>query len=79
MDGDLPERPRLRAELLRTAVAADEVWGEWRWLGTRVNGALLDVRGVTILGVRGDRIIWGRFYLEEAGAGGGGMQAESPG
>ena len=68
-----------RAELLRTAVGRHEVWGEWRWLGTRADRTPIDVRGVTILGVRGDRIAWGRFYLEEAGAGGGGLHVESPG
>lgn len=68
-----------RAEFLRTAAAGDEVWGEWRWLGTRADGTPIDVRGVTILGIRDDRIAWGRFYLEQVGAGTGGMHIHSPG
>jgi ketosteroid isomerase-like protein len=73
------EVPDFRAELLRSAVDTDEEWGEWRWRGTRVDGSAIDVRGVTIVGVRGGRIAWGRFYLEEAGAGGGGMRVEVAG
>ncbi len=70
--------PDFRAELLRMAVSGDEVWGEWRWLGTSADGSAIDVRGVTIVGLRGDRIAWGRFYLEDAAAGGGGMHVASP-
>jgi ketosteroid isomerase-like protein len=69
--------PDFTAELMRAAAADDEVWGEWRWRGTRVDGTVIDVRGVTILSVRDDRFAWGRFYLEEAGAGAGGMHVES--
>jgi ketosteroid isomerase-like protein len=64
-----------RAELLRSAVDGDEEWGEWRWRGTRADGSPIDVRGVTI--VRDGRTAWGRFYLEEAGSGGGGMRIEA--
>jgi hypothetical protein len=32
-----------------------------------------------IVGVRDGRIAWGRLYLEEAGAGGGGMRIEPVG
>jgi hypothetical protein len=55
------------AELLRSAAAGDEEWGEWRWQGTRADGSTLDVRGVTIVGVCESRIVWGRFYLDDAG------------
>ncbi len=72
----LSEVADFRVELLRSAVAGDEEWGEWRWQGTRTDGSALDVRGVTIVGVRDGRIAWGRFYLEETGAGGGGMRIE---
>ena len=51
-------------------------WGEWRWRGTRAEGSAIDVRGVTIVGVRAGRIAWGRFYLEETGGRGGGMHTE---
>lgn len=68
--------PDFRAELLRTATGDDAVWSEWRWTGTGVGGIALDVRGVTITGIRDDRIAWGRFYVEQVGAGGGGVHAE---
>jgi ketosteroid isomerase-like protein len=68
--------PDFRAELMRTAAGEDAVWSEWRWTGTRLDGSRLDVRGVTITGIRGDRIAWGRFYLEQVGAGGGGLLAK---
>jgi ketosteroid isomerase-like protein len=73
------EVPDFRAELLRSAVDGEEAWGEWRWRGTRADGSAIDVRGVTIVGAPDERIVWGRFYLEEAGAGGGGMRIETAG
>ena len=58
------------AELLRSAQQGDTWWAEWRWRGTRADGSRLDMRGVTIFGVSGDRIAWGRLYMEEVeGAG----------
>jgi ketosteroid isomerase-like protein len=72
----LRDVPDFGAELLRSAVDGDEEWGEWRWRGTRADGSAIDVRGVTIVGVRAGRIAWGRFYLEEAGGRGGGMHTE---
>jgi ketosteroid isomerase-like protein len=71
------EVPDFRTELLRSAVDGNEEWGEWRWRGTRSDGSSIDVRGVMIVGVRDGRIAWGRFYLEEAGSGGGGMRIEA--
>ena len=62
--------PDLRAEVLRTAVQGDTVWTEWHWWGTRRDGGPLDVRGVTVIGVRDDRIVWGRLYMEETEAAG---------
>jgi ketosteroid isomerase-like protein len=70
------EVPDFRAEILRTAVAGDEVWNEWRWRGTRADESEIDVRGVTIVGVRDDRILGGRFFLEQVGHSGGGLHIE---
>jgi hypothetical protein len=64
--------PDFRAELLRSACVGAVCWAEWHWEGTRADGTRLDQRGVTIFGVRDDRIAWGRLYLEDvetAGAG----------
>ena len=49
--------PDFQAELLRSAEQNDTGWAEWHWHGTRTDGTPLDMRGVTIFGVRGDRII----------------------
>ena len=56
--------PDFRSELLRAASMVDTVWAEWRWYGTRDDGTRLDMRGVTIFGVRDDRVTWGRLYME---------------
>jgi hypothetical protein len=56
--------PDFQADLLRSALTAGTGWAEWHWHGTREDGTLLDIRGVTIFGIRDDRIVWGRLYLE---------------
>jgi hypothetical protein len=53
--------------------------GRVLWRGTRADGSAIDVRSVTVVGVRAGRIARGRFYLEEAGGGGGGMHFEGAG
>jgi ketosteroid isomerase-like protein len=57
--------PDFRAESLSTAVEGETVWTEWHWTGTRADGGLLDIRGVTLFGIRGGRIASGRLYMEE--------------
>lgn len=64
--------PDFRSELLRTANEGDTGWAEWHWFGTRTDGTRFEMRGVTILGFKNDRITWQRLYMEEveeAGAG----------
>lgn len=51
--------PDFEAELLGHAAVDGTVWSEWRWTATGLNMA-----GVTLFGVRGDRIVWGRLYME---------------
>lgn len=57
--------PDFRADLLRHAVSDDTVWAEWRWTGRHNDGGRLDVRGVTILGVKEGRFAWARLYVED--------------
>lgn len=64
-----------RAELLRRAVQGDTHWSEWRWYGTQPDGSAAEMRGVTLFGVEGDRIVWGRLYMEPLETGGGGIDA----
>src|SRR4051812_38816644 len=37
--------PDFRAETVRSAVAGDTLWVEWRWTGSRSDGTRLDARG----------------------------------
>ena len=63
--------PEFRAEVARSAVAADTVWVEWRWTGSRGDGTRLDARGACIFGVRAGRLRWGRLYMEDVESGAG--------
>ena len=67
--------PDFQAELLRWADRGDTGWAEWHWHGNRTDGTSLDMRGVTIFGIREDRIVWGRLYLEDVEGGQGIDQA----
>ncbi len=57
--------PDFNAELLSSATTGDgsEI-GEWRWRGTHTDGSPFAMRGVTVMGIEGDRIAWGRLYME---------------
>ncbi len=57
--------PDFHAEILRSAVDDDTVFVEIHWTGTKADGTPLDERGVIIMGIRGDRIAWGRLYADE--------------
>jgi ketosteroid isomerase-like protein len=57
--------PDFHAETLRSAVEGDTVFVEIHWTGTKADGTPLDERGVVIMGIRDDRIAWGRLYADE--------------
>ena len=57
--------PDFRAELSRSVQDGDTTWSEWQWTGTRRDGQLLDVRGVTLFQIRDGHIVAGRLYLED--------------
>ena len=57
--------PDFRADLLGHAFSEGTVWSEWRWSATGLN-----MTGVTLLGVRKGRIVWGRLYMEPVEEGG---------
>jgi hypothetical protein len=57
--------PDFRAELLASAITGDGVEiGEWRWHGTYTDGSPFAMVGVTVMGVDGDQVAWGRLYME---------------
>ena len=51
--------PDFKAELLRYTSEGETVWSEWHWNATGLN-----IAGVTLFGVRAERIVWGRLYME---------------
>ena len=57
--------PDFQATLVHSAVADESVWVEWRWSGTRADRTRLEMCGVCIFAVRGDRITSGRLYMED--------------
>ena len=58
--------PDFEARLIRHATEGDTSWSEWRW-----NGTGLDMAGVILMGVRSERIVWARLYMEPVEEGGG--------
>jgi ketosteroid isomerase-like protein len=67
--------PDFRAEVSRSAVEGDTVFIEIHWTGTKADGTPLDERGVIIMGIRADRIAWGRLYADEVEREGAGIDA----
>jgi hypothetical protein len=63
--------PDLTAELMTSATTGDGMeLGEWYWHGTHLDGSPFAMRGVIVLGLRGEEIIWGRLYMEPVEQGG---------
>ena len=67
--------PDFQAQMLRSAVEGDTVFVEVHWTGTKADGTPLEERGVLIMGVRDDRIAWGRLYSDEVEREGAGIDA----
>src|SRR5215211_435305 len=53
------------AEIVRSAVDGDTVFIEIHWTGTKPDRTPFEERGVIVMGVRDERIAWGRLYAEE--------------
>lgn len=56
--------PDITAQIKKSPVDGDTVWSEWHMSGTRLDGALHEMRGVIILDVAGGLVTSARFYLE---------------
>ena len=67
--------PDFRAELIEAGTTGDTEWSEWRWRGTQSDGTPLDMAGVIVAGVSGDRLRWARLYVEPVEQGGAGIEA----
>ena len=56
--------PDLRATLVASTVHDDFAWAEWHWQGTRTSGSALNLRGVTVSGLRDGIMAWAKIYME---------------
>ena len=56
--------PDIRLDMLRHAVAGDEVWTEWRWWGTYQDETPFDMRGVTIFRIRDGQVRSASLFME---------------
>jgi ketosteroid isomerase-like protein len=61
--------PDFHAEVLRSSGDDNTFWVEWHWTGTRADNTSLNARGASIFGIRDDRIVWGRLYMEDVEVG----------
>ena len=66
--------PDFHAEIRRSVQDGDTIWSEWRWSGTRSDGQVFDMRGVTLFQIIGDQIAAGRLYLEDVEQGAAGIE-----
>ena len=57
--------PDFHAEVVRSAVDGETIFVEIHWTGTKTDGTPFEERGVVVMGIRDDRIAWGRLYAEE--------------
>jgi hypothetical protein len=67
--------PDFHAELIASTYADGVLWSEQRWTGTYRDGSAFRMRGVTVLGLRNDRIAWARLFMEPVEEGGGDINA----
>ncbi len=67
--------PDFTAKIVRMVADQDTAWTEWKWNGTEADKTRVEMRGITILGVRDGRIVWGRLYMEPVQAPGQGMES----
>jgi ketosteroid isomerase-like protein len=56
--------PNLEAEIVRSSVAGKEAWVEWCWRGTRADGQVFEMAGVTIFELAGGLVARVRFFME---------------
>ncbi len=68
--------PNFKANVTRCSVDNDTVWVEWHMQGTQKDtGAKLDLLGVSILGIREQRVVWSRNFVEPIQKPGAGIEA----
>jgi ketosteroid isomerase-like protein len=56
--------PDLRATLVAATIHGDFAWAEWHWQGKHTSGSALNLRGVSVAGLRNGIMAWARIYME---------------
>jgi ketosteroid isomerase-like protein len=67
--------PDFFAERVASSATEGMVWTEMLWKGTHRDGSLFRMRGVTVTGMRDDKISWARLYMEPVEQGGDDIEA----
>jgi hypothetical protein len=68
--------PDFTAEMLSSAITDDGVEiGEWLWRGTYTDGSPFAMQGVTVMGIEGHHVTWGRLYMDIVEQDGGDIDA----
>jgi limonene-1,2-epoxide hydrolase len=57
--------PDFHATVTRSVQDGNTTWSEWHWRGTRREGEVFEVRGVTLFEIIDGQIVGGRLYLED--------------
>jgi ketosteroid isomerase-like protein len=57
--------PDFHATVTRSVEEGETIWSEWHWSGTRRDGQLFEMRGVTLFEIVDGLIVAGRLYLED--------------
>ena len=56
--------PDMQVDILNAVEEGDTVWAELHYHGTQTDRKKFTVKGVTIMGIQADQIIWARLYIE---------------
>jgi len=56
--------PDIQIEILGEVEEEDTVWAELHYHGTQTDGKKHAIRGVTLMGIQADQLIWARLYIE---------------
>ena len=67
--------PDFVADQIFSVTAEGTIWTELRWTGTHVDGSSFLMQGVTVIGVRDDKVAWARLYMEPVEQGGADIDA----
>jgi ketosteroid isomerase-like protein len=55
--------PDIQIEILGEVEEGDTVWAELHYHGTQTDGKKYTMRGVILVGIQADQIIWARLYI----------------